>query len=113
MNNNEKLSLLKYLIFMRGKLQHLSFELLIAGRDTSKVDAREEKLAKQIDVIRSRVMESWQGNASQIMGELRSLNNKAQEKIRQMRASVDKTKKLTEFVSILDQGLALVGKLIV
>ena len=34
MNNDDKLALLRYLIFIRGKLQHLSIELLLQGQDT-------------------------------------------------------------------------------
>lgn len=112
MTTNEKLDLLKYLIFIRGKLQHLSIELLTMGEDTSKVDAKEKKLAAQINKLRGAVMQDWQGDASQIMSELQSLNEKAQAKIREMRDAVDKTQALSDFLGILDKGLALVAGLV-
>lgn len=110
---NEKLDLLKYLIFIRGKLQHLSIELLTMGEDTTKVDAKEKKLAVQINKLRADVMQEWQGNATQIMSELQALNEKAQNKIREMREAVDKTQSISDFLGILDKGLALVAGLVV
>ncbi len=110
---NEKLDLLKYLIFIRGKLQHLSIELLTMGKDPAKVDAVEKKLAVQINKLRAKVMDEWQGNASQILSELQDLNEKAQAKIREMRNAVDKTQALSDFLGILDKGLALVADVLV
>jgi len=112
MKKNEKLELLNYLIFIRGKLQRLSIELLVDGEDTSKVDAAEKKLAAQIDKLRSNLMQQWQGNAQNILTELRDLNQKAQGKIREMRNATNKADKVSEVVSILDKGLKLVSDLL-
>ncbi len=110
---NDKLDLLKYLIFTRGKLQHLSIELLTMGESPDKVDAAEKKLTKQINKLRANVMQDWQGNAGQILDELKALNDKAQAKIREMRSAVDKAQSLSDFLGILDKGLALVAGLVV
>lgn len=112
MQTNEKLELLRYLIFIRGKLQHFSIELLTLGQDTKPVDAAEAKLAADIDLLRSKVMQDWQGDAQAIMTQLRGLNEKAQDKIRDLRNAVDKAQKLTEFVKVLDQGLGLVAGIV-
>lgn len=112
MTNDDKLELLRYLIFLRGKLQHLSIELLIEGVDTTSVDQAEQKLAQRIDTLRSQVMQNWVGDAQQIMTELRDLNDKAQAKIRDLRESADKAAKLSEFVGLLDQGLQLLAGLV-
>ncbi len=112
MTTQEKLDLLKYLIFLRGKLQHASIELLTMGEDTTKVDQAEQKLADQIDVMRGKVMDDWNGNAGNIMSELQDLNEKAQTKLRQMRTAVDKAQAVADFVGILDKGLSLVAGLV-
>lgn len=111
MHTQDKLDLLRYLIFIRGKLQHLSIELLTEGEDTTAVDEVESKLADHINRLRSSVMERWQGDATQVMSQLRDLNDKAQEKIRQLRTATDKAEKLSDFVGLLDQGLSLVARL--
>ncbi len=112
MTTQDKLDLLKYLIFLRGKMQHASIELLTLGEETTQVDDAEKKLATQIDVLRGKVMDQWQGNADQITTELQSLNTKAQAKLRQMRSAVGKAQAVTDFVGILDKGLALVAGLV-
>ncbi len=112
MDKQDKLTLLQYLIFIRGKLQHLSIELLTMGEDTSKVDASEKKLAEQIDLLRSQVLSEWQGNADEILNSLRSLNSEAQNAIRQIRTAENKAEKVNQVVSILDQGIALVAKIL-
>jgi len=113
MESNDKLELLRYLIFIRGKLQHLSIELLIKGQDSSQIDTVEKKLAADIDMLRAKVMQSWNGDAQQILSELKALNEKAQDKIRQLRKAVNKAKKLTELVSLLNQGLSLLSGLVI
>ena len=112
MTQNEKLDLLRYLIFIRGKVQHLSIELLTMGQDTSQVDAVEQKLTQKINALRGQIMQDWQGDASQVMSELKAINEKAQDKIRDLRVAVDKTQKVNEFVEILDKGLGLLSGLI-
>lgn len=109
MNTNEKFELLKYLIFLRGKLQRLTIELMIEGEDTTEVEAAEKKLAVQIDALRANLMQQWQGDADDIMAELRGLNEKAQDKIRQMREATNKADKVSDVVGILDKGLKLVS----
>ena len=113
MKTNDKLELLSYLIFIRGKLQRLSIELLIEGQDTSKVDKAEKKLAKQIDTLRSSMMQRWHGDANEIMAELRTLNDRAQGKIREMRNAINKAEKVSEVVKILDDGLNLISRILV
>lgn len=112
MTNDDKLALLRYLIFLRGKLQHLSIELLIEGVDSTSVDQAEQQLAQRIDILRGQVMQDWLGDAQQVMGELRDLNDKAQAKIRDLRSAADKAAKLSEFASVLDQGLQLLAGLV-
>ena len=112
MTQNEKLELLRYLIFIRGKVQHLSIELLIMGQDSSQVDQVEQQLTQKINALRGQIMQDWQGDAGTVMNELKAINEKAQSKIRDLRAAVDKAQKVTEFVKILDQGLGLLTSLV-
>ena len=112
MNTDDKLALLRYLIFIRGKLQHLSIELMIEGQDSSAVDAREKKLAARIEELRGKIMDDWAGDANTVMSDLQSLNEQVQTAIREMRASVDKAEKVTKIVNLLDKGLAEVAKLV-
>ena len=112
MESHDKLELLRYLIFIRSKLQHLSIELLIKGQDSSQIDTIEKKLASDIDTLRAKVMQTWNGDAQQILTNLKNLNEKAQDKIRQLRKTVDKVQKLTELVSLLNQGLSLLSGLV-
>jgi vacuolar-type H+-ATPase subunit I/STV1 len=112
MNNDDKLALLRYLIFIRGKLQHLSIELLLQGQDTQAVDQAEQQLAQKINELRSHITQQWNGNADTVMQQLRTLNEKAQNKIRELRQASDKAKKLGEFMHIIDEGLQLVTGLV-
>jgi len=112
MNTEDKLELLRYLIFIRGKIQHLSMELLVQGQDTGEVDAREKKLAVQIDTLRGQVMDDWSADAAQVMSDLRALNEQVQTAIRDLRASTDKAEKISRVVQLLDKGLAEVARLI-
>ncbi|MCG8466182.1 MAG: hypothetical protein MI750_15230 [Xanthomonadales bacterium] len=113
MNNDDKLALLRYLIFIRGKLQHLSLELLLEGQNTQAVDHAELQLATKIDELRSHLTQQWNGSANDIMLQLRALNEKAQNKIRDLRQASDKAKKLGEFMHIIDDGLQLVSDILV
>lgn len=112
MTRNEKLDLLNYLIFIRGKLQSLAIELLLEGQDSSRVETAERKLTSQVDKLRSGLMQQWQGDADSIVTELRDLNEKAQSKIREMRNATNKTEKVREVVGILDKGLQLVTNIL-
>lgn len=112
MKKNEKLDLLNYLIFIRGKLQSLIIELMLEGQDTAKVEAAEKKLDTQIDQLRSKLMQQWQGDADTILAELRDLNEKAQGKIREMRNATNKAEKAGEVVKVLDKGLDLISSIL-
>lgn len=112
MKKNEKLELLNYLIFIRGKLQSLAIELTLEGQDSSRVEAAEKELATRIDQLRSRLMQQWHGDAGAVMSELRDLNEKAQGKIREMRNATNKAEKAGDVVKILDKGLNLISSIL-
>lgn len=110
MSFDEKLELVNYLIFLRGKLQSLAIKLLLLGEDPAKVDAAEKNLAEKIDQLRINMMEQWQGDANLLMGELRQSNEKAQRHLRELKDSQDRAGKLADILGLIDRGMgALVG----
>lgn len=113
MTPREKLDFVNYLIFLRGKLQSLAIRLALEGQDHSKVDEAEEKLADFIRRLRVSIMQQWQGDATEVMKELRALNNKAQQKVRELEGTIKKVEKVSEILSIIDSGLTAVSKLVV
>ena len=112
MTNDEKLELLRFLVFLRGKLQNLSFELELMKEDTTKIDKAEKRAAKAIQTLRIELMKKWQGNAATIMSDLRALNDTAQRKVRELSGAQDRAAKLAEIVGLIDRGLAVVGNIL-
>jgi hypothetical protein len=108
MTQEEKLELVRFLIFMRGKLQNLSLELLILGEDTTKVDAAEKKLATVIKKLRVSMMRAWQGNAADLMADLRKRNERAQRHLRELQEAQDRAGKIANILEQIDQGLGAV-----
>lgn len=112
MTRDEKRELVGFLIFLRGKLQNLSFELLMLGEDPSKVDAAERKLAGQINRLRVSLMKDWQGSAADLMADLRSRNERAQRRLRELKESQDRAGRIADILALIDEGLGSVMKLI-
>ena len=112
MKQEEKLELVRFLIFLRSKLQNLSIELLMLGEDTSKVDAAEKKLATLINKLRVNLMRKWQGNAAKLMADLRERNERAQRRLRELEASRDRASKIADILTEIDQGMKTVLKLL-
>jgi len=112
MTQDEKIALVNYLIFLRGKLQSLAIRLVMQGEDPSKVDDAEVQLAAKIARLRVNMMLEWQGDASQLLDELRSSNEKAQRQLRELEESQDKAEKLANILGLIDRGLASVAILL-
>lgn len=112
MTPREKLDFVNFLIFLRGKLQSLAIRLALEGQDHSEVDKAEENLAEIIRRLRVSIMQQWQGDATAVMKELRTLNNKAQKKVRELENTIKKVEKVSEIITIIDDGLTAVSKLV-
>ena len=112
MKQEEKLEVVRFLIFLRGKLQNLSIELLMLGEDTSKVDAAEKKLASLINKLRVNLMRKWQGSAAKLMTDLRERNERAQRRLRELAESRDRAAKIADILTEIDQGMKTVLKLL-
>lgn len=112
MTQDEKLALVRYLIFLRGKLQGLAIELLMLGESPAKVDDAEKKLAKQISKLRVAMMQDWQGNAATLMGDLRSINERAQRQLRELKQAQDRVAKIANILGLIDRGLVAVARLV-
>ena len=112
MTQDEKLALVRYLIFLRGKLQSLAIELIMLGESPAKVDAVEKKLAKEIQRLRINMMQSWQGSAATLMADLRSLNERAQRQLRELKQAQDRAAKIANILALIDRGMAAVAKII-
>ena len=112
MTRKQKLELLRFLIFLRGKLQNLSIELLMLGEDPAKVDAAEKKLASQINKLRVNLMRSWQGDAANLMADLRQRNERAQRRLSELKDAQDRAGKIADILTEIDQGLGAVLRIL-
>jgi hypothetical protein len=112
MTKDEKIELVNFLIFLRGKLQSLAIKLLMLGEDPKEVDKAEEDLAKQIKLLRVNLMQQWQGDAKQLLAELRQSNEKAQRHLRELKDSQDRAGKLANILGLIDRGLTAVAGLV-
>ena len=112
MTQEEKLELVRFLIFLRGKLQNLSIELLMLGEDPAQVDAAEKKLAGHINRLRINLMQNWQGNAANLMDDLRKRNERAQRRLRELKESRDRAGKIADILAEIDQGMQTVLNLL-
>jgi hypothetical protein len=112
MTQDEKIALVNYLIFLRGKLQSLAIKLVMLGEDPAEVDEAEAQLAAKINLLRVKMLQRWQGDANQLMIELRQSNEKAQRHLRELQDSQDKAEKLANILGLIDRGLASVSRLV-
>jgi hypothetical protein len=113
MTKDEKIKLVNYLIFLRGKLQSLAIKLLLLGEDPTKVDEAEEDLAARIALLRVNLMKQWQGDANKLLEELKQSNQKAQRQLRELKDSQDRAGKLANILGLIDRGLSAVAGLVV
>jgi len=113
MTQDEKIELVNYLIFLRGKLQSLAIKLLLMGEDPEEVDKAEEDLAKKINLLRVNLMQQWQGDATQLLAELKQSNEKAQRHLRELKDSQDRAGKLANILGLIDRGLGAVAGLVI
>ena len=112
MTKDEKIELVNFLIFLRGKLQSLAIKLLMMGEDPKEVDKAEADLAKQIKLLRVNLMQQWQGDAKQLLAELKQSNEKAQRHLRELKGSQDRAGKLANILGLIDRGLSAVAGLV-
>ena len=113
MTQDEKIELVNYLIFLRGKLQSLAIKRLMLGEDPAEVDKAEEDLAKKINRLRVNLMQQWQGDAKQLLAELKQSNEKAQRHLRELKESQDRAGKLANILGLIDRGLGAVAGLVI
>ena len=112
MTKDEKIELVNFLIFLGGKLQSLAIKLLMMGEDPKEVDKAEADLAKQIKLLRVNLMQQWQGDAKQLLAELKQSNEKAQRHLRELKGSQDRAGKLANILGLIDRGLSAVAGLV-
>ena len=113
MTHEEKLELVNFLIFLRGKLQSLAIRLILMGEDPKKVDEAEKRLAKEIKKLRINMMLDWQGEAAELMAKLRQSNEQAQRHVRELQDAQQRTAKLANILGLIDRGLESVAGLLV
>lgn len=113
MSQDEKIELVNFLIFLRGKLQSLAIKLLLLGEDPKEVDKAEEDLADKINLLRVNLMQQWQGDAKQLLAELKQSNEKAQRHLRELEDSQDRAGKLANILGLIDRGLTAVAGLVI
>ena len=110
-NFNRKLEILRFLVFLYGKLIQLAVRLDLEGLDATDVRAREAEALRSIDALRSDMHRTWNGSATAVMRDLRDLNNAAQRKVRELGEAVDKVGKVADILNTIDRAIALVSGL--
>ncbi len=110
-NFNRKLEILRFLIFLYGKLIQLALRLEQQGLDATDVRAREAEALQSIEALRAQMFEDWNGSAAAVMRELREINNTAQRKVRELEDAVDKAGKVADILNTIDRAMQLVGGL--
>jgi hypothetical protein len=113
MTHEEKLELVNFLIFLRGKLQSLAIRLILMGEDPAKVDETEKSLAGEIRKLRINMMLDWQGDAAELMANLRQINEQAQRHVRELKNAQQRTAKLASILGLIDRGMKSVTDLLV
>ena len=106
-----KIKIVNFLIFLRGKLQSLRFVLEDKGLNPQKAIAQEKELAKIIEQLHVNLYDSWNGQVTGVIGDLRGINNLAQKKVRELQSTVEKAKKVLEIAKIVDQGIKIAAGL--
>lgn len=107
-NFNRKLEILRYLVFIYGKLMQLSLRLEQDGLDATDVRAREGEALELIDALRAGMFRGWNGSAAAVMRELRQINKAAQRKVRELEETVDKAGKVADILNTIDRAIQLV-----
>ena len=110
-NFNSKLEILRFLVFLYGKLIQLSLILEQKGLDTADARAKEAEAQKLIDALRAEMYRNWNGSAAKVMRDLREINNTAQRKVRELEDTVDKTAKVADILNTIDRAIQLVSGL--
>ena len=110
-NFNRKLEILRFLIFLYGKLIQLALRLEQEGLDATDVRAKEAEAQQLIDALRAEMFQDWNGSAAAVMRKLREINNAAQRKVRELDDAVDKAGKVADILDTIDRALQLVAGL--
>lgn len=110
-NFNRKLEILRYLIFLYGKLIQLAVRLEMEGLDATDVRAREAEALQRVDALRADMLRTWNGSAAAIMRDLRAINAAAQRKVRELQDAVDKVGKVADILDAIDRALRLARSL--
>lgn len=113
MTHEEKLELVNFLIFLRGKLQSLAIRLILLGEDPARVDKAEKRLAAEIKKLRINMMLDWQGDAAELMAKLRQSNEQAQRHVRELKDAQQRSAKLANILGLIDRGMESVAGLLV
>jgi uncharacterized protein YukE len=106
-NFNRKLEILRFLVFLYGKLIQLSLRLELEGLDAADVRAKEGEALELIDALRAEMSRSWNGSAAAVMRGLREINNTAQRKVRELEETADKVGKVADILNTIDRAIEL------
>jgi hypothetical protein len=110
-NFNRKLEILRFVVFLYGKLIQLALRVEQEGLDAADVRAKEAEAQQLIDALRAEMFQDWNGSAAAVMRELRDINNSAQRKVRELDEAVDKVGKVADILDTFDRALQLVAGL--
>ena len=110
-NFNRKLEILRFLIFLYGKLIQLALRIEQEGLDAKDVRAKEAEALQQIDALRAKMFQDWNGSAAAVMRELREINKTAQRKVRELEDAVNKVGKVADILNTIDRAIQLVSGL--
>ena len=98
---------MNFLIFLRGKIEGLSFDLLIEGEDTTELDSAQGRLDRVIRDLRRSLMENWRRSAATTLADLRRANRNIQDNIRELKEDMSKLQKVVNIIGKVDDVVGL------
>lgn len=107
-NFDRKLEILRFVIFLYGKLIQLALRLEQEGLDATAARAKEAEALQLIDALRADMFNDWNGSAATVMRDLRDINDTAQRKVRELDEVVDKVAKVADILGTIDKAIQLV-----
>ena len=104
-----KTELIQYLDRARMKAGRLAMTLRFQNREAEagKIQKKQKKLARQIDVLMAAAMKDWAGDATKIIADITKANRYLQNAIRDINHKNDVAGNVTRALSRLDQVINL------
>jgi hypothetical protein len=109
-----KIDVINSMITALGKLTNAEIRMTLAGNAdlAQQLAAKQEELRQQIDVLQGQVADQWSINAAEINEALRKANAKVQEKILNIKKSINVAQNAIKIIGQVDDALAYLKKVV-